>query len=185
LRRHPTSRALIDTTGTGLAPFSPPERFSPDTLYEKINGRADLYLSSGFVSLNTQRFSMDSTAGNWVEVFIYDMATAENAFSVFSMQRREGAQAADIVPNAYRTENALFMVHNHFYLEIIGTDIAEALQQAIGRLAQPLFRPTAAAPWPACPVPIWFPESDLQSGQPSIGDGQRLRIRTVGPDPYG
>jgi hypothetical protein len=57
-----------------------------------------------------------------VEVFVYDMATPENAFSVFSMQRREGAQAADIVPNAYRTENALFMTHNNFYLEIIGTD---------------------------------------------------------------
>jgi hypothetical protein len=167
---HPQSLAppsdqqmLIDTTGTGLAPFSPPERFSPDTLYEKINGRADLYLSSGFVSLNTQRFNMDSTAGNWVEVFIYDMATAENAFSVFSMQRREDAQAADIVPNAYRTENALFMVHNHFYLEIIGTDIAEALQQAIGRLAQAFVQAHGGSAVTSLPGAKWFPKSNLKA----------------------
>ena len=156
-------RALIDTTGTGMAPFSPPERFGPDTLYEKINGRADLYLSSGFVSLNTQRFSMDSTAGNWVEVFVYDMATAENAFSVFSMQRREGAQAAGIVPNAYRTENALFMVHNHLYLEIIGTDIAEALQQAMGRLAHAFVQAHGGSAVANVPGANLFPESALQA----------------------
>ncbi|MBC2710431.1 MAG: hypothetical protein HGJ94_05365 [Desulfosarcina sp.] len=128
--------ALIDTKGSRIAPFSPPERFDPDTLYEKINGRADLYLSSGFVSLNTQRFTMDETAGNWMELFVYDMATPENAFSVFSMQRREGARTDDIVPNAYRTENALFMTHGNVYLEIIGTDASEDLQQAMGLLAQ-------------------------------------------------
>lgn len=156
-------RALIDTTGTGMAPFSPPERFSPDTLYEKINGRADLYLSSGFVSLNTQRFSMHKTTGNWVEVFVYDMATAENAFSVFSMQRREDAQAAGIVSTAYRTENALFMVHNNFYLEIIGTDITEALQQAIGLLAHAFVQAHGGSAVANVPGANLFPESDLQA----------------------
>jgi hypothetical protein len=46
------------------------------------------------------------------------MATPENAFSVFSMQRREGARAIDVVPDAYHTENALFMTQGNFYLEI-------------------------------------------------------------------
>ncbi len=156
-------RMLIDTTETGMAPLSPPERFSPDTLYEKINGRADLYLSSGFAALNTQRFSMDNTADKWVEVFIYDMTTPENAFSVFSMQRREGAQASDIVPNAYLTDNALFMVHNHFYLEIIGTDISEALQQAIGRLAQAFVKAHGGSAGASVPGANLFPASDLQA----------------------
>ena len=128
--------ALIDTKGSGIAPFSPPERFGPDTLYEKINGRADLYLSAGFVSLDTQRFTLDKDAGSWVELFVYDMATPANAFSVFSMQRREGARTDDMVPNAYRTENALFMTHVKFYLEIIGTDASQEIQQAMGMLAQ-------------------------------------------------
>jgi hypothetical protein len=127
--------ALIDVTDSGVSPFSPPERFSPETLYEKINGRADLYLASGFVALETQRFSMNAAGGSWVEVFVYDMATAENAFSVFSMQRRQDARTDDRMPNAYRTENALFMTHANFYLEFIGTDSAPALQQAMETLA--------------------------------------------------
>ncbi len=132
--------ASLVPVGSGLVAFSPPERFRPETLYEKIDGRADLYLSSGFVSLSTQRFTMDNAAGNWVELFVYDMATPENAFSVFSMQRRDGARPDGIVPNAYRTENALFMTRSHFYLEIIGTDASKGLQQAMGMLARAFVR---------------------------------------------
>ncbi|MCB2145192.1 MAG: hypothetical protein KQI81_01875 [Deltaproteobacteria bacterium] len=159
----PDQSAVVDTTGSKLAPFSPPERFGPDTLYEKINGRADLYLSSGFVSLSTQRFSMDNAAGNWVEVFIYDMATPENAFSVFSMQRREGARADGTVPNAYRTENALFMAHEKFYLEIIGTDASDALQQATGQLARAFVQTHGGATVASAPGADMFPASGLQA----------------------
>jgi len=155
--------ALIDTAGSGITTFSLPERFGPDTLYEKINGRADLYLSSGFASLKTQRFSVDKTAGVWVEVFVYDMATLENAFSVFSMQRREDAQAASIVPNAYRTENALFLAHDRFYLEIIGTDASEALQQAIDLLALTFVQAHGSATAANIPGNGLFPKSGLQS----------------------
>lgn len=126
---------LIDVTDSGITPFSSPQRFTPETLYEKINGRADLYLSSGFVTLETQRFSTDQTGGNWVELFAYDMTTPENAFSVFSVQRRQSAQPDDIVPHAYRTENALFMTHASYYLELIGTDASPQLQAAMRKLA--------------------------------------------------
>ena len=128
--------ALIDTAAADITPFSPPEHFGPDTLYEKINGRADLYLSSGFVSLDTQRFIVEGAPGSWVEVFVYDMATPENAFSVFSTQRREDARSDAIAPSAYRTANALFMAHANFYLEFVGTDDSENLQRSMGALAR-------------------------------------------------
>jgi hypothetical protein len=128
--------ALIDTTGSGIVAYSPPERFIPETLYEKINGRADLYLSSGFVALDTQRFSLDRTSSNWVEVFVYDMGSPENAFSVFSMQRRTGARPDERVSNAYRTDNALFMTLASSYLEFIGSDASQQTHKTIGILAR-------------------------------------------------
>ena len=131
-----TPAAVVDTTGSNLIPFSPPERFGPDTLYEKINGRADLYLSSGFISLNAQRFTLQGPAGNWIEVFVYDMGSPENAFSVYSMQRRDAATSDPSLPDAYRTENALFMVHGQFYLELIGTNAGDTLGEAMGTLAR-------------------------------------------------
>jgi hypothetical protein len=39
-----------------LVALSPPEVFEPPNLSDKINGKAELYLSAGFVGLQTQRF---------------------------------------------------------------------------------------------------------------------------------
>lgn len=155
--------ALIDTADLKMVPFSPPERFGPETLYEKINGRADLYLSSGFVSLETQRFTIDPAAGNWVEVFVYDMGTPQNAFSVFSMQRREDARPDDIAPNAYRTENALFLAHGSIYLELIGTDASLTLQTAMGELAGKFLRARGDAATDA-PGADLFPKDGMRPG---------------------
>jgi hypothetical protein len=155
--------ALIDTTGTGIQAFSPPERFGPDTLYEKINGRADLYLSSGVVSLDTQRFAIIGAAGAWVELFVYDMATPANAFSVFSMQRREGSRADDAAPNAYRTENAMFMTHANFYLEMIGTDASTGLQQAMGLLARGFVAAHGGPTTAGTPGEDLFPQEGFQA----------------------
>ncbi len=156
--------ALIDLAGSGIAPFSPPERFGPQTLYEKINGRADLYLSAGFVSLATQRFAGTGAAGAWVELFVYDMATPANAFSVYSMQRREGARSDDSAPAAYRTENALFLTHGSFYLEIIGTDSSEELQQTMGALARRFVEAHGGAPAAQAPGEGLLPAAGFQPG---------------------
>jgi hypothetical protein len=125
-----TERVLIDTTGTEIRPFSPMERFGPDTLYEKINGRADLYLASGFVSLQTQRFTVPNDADAWVEIFVYEMSSGEGAFSVFSTQRRGGDSIETNHANAYHTENAMFMALDKLYVEIIGTDSSDSGKQA-------------------------------------------------------
>jgi len=38
----------------GLVPLSPPEAFDAQTLSDKINGKAELYLSADFINLNSQ-----------------------------------------------------------------------------------------------------------------------------------
>lgn len=132
----PSPLAPIDVTGSDLVPFSPPERFDPDTLYQKINGRADLYLNAGFVSLHAQRFAARKSDDQWVEMLVYDMGTPDNAFSVFSMQRREDSRTDELMPNAYRTDNALFLAHGQFYLEILGSTSSDHLQTIMGEVAR-------------------------------------------------
>jgi len=156
--------AVIDTTGSDMIPFSPPEHFIPNTLYEKIDGRADLYLASGFASLSAQRFTVQGATGNWIEVFVYDMQTPENAFSVYSMQRREEAIPDDRLPNAYRTENALFMVHGRFYLELIGTDTDVTLSQSMGTLARLFVEAHAGVSIARAPGADLFPAEGLDAG---------------------
>ena len=73
----------------GMKPLTPAEVFTPETLYEKIDGKAELYLSAGFKQLRCQRITLAQNPDLWMEIFIYEMKTVSNAFSVFSMQRRK------------------------------------------------------------------------------------------------
>ncbi len=130
-----TEKSLIFSP-PGQTPLSPPEIFNAATLSDKINGKAELYLSAGFGRLHSQRFK-DETAGDvWMEVFVYDMQTPQNAFSVFSAQRREDAQSLDVTPYAYQTPNALFFVHGPFYVEVVASDISETIIQPMIAFAE-------------------------------------------------
>lgn len=103
----------------GIQPMSTGERFDPETLSNKINGKAELYLSAGFVELISQRFQTVSDVSTWFELFIYDMGTPSNAFAVFSTQRRKETDKLALTRNAYGTANAVFFTKNHFYIELI------------------------------------------------------------------
>ena len=120
----------------GQSPLSPPETFDTATLSDKINGKAELYLSAGFVRLHSQRLKEPTAGDIWMEVFVYDMQTPQNAFSVFSAQRRDDAQALDVAQYAYQTPNALFFVHGPFYVEIVASDISASIMQPMIALAE-------------------------------------------------
>jgi hypothetical protein len=120
----------------GLMPLSPPETFDAATLSDKINGKAELYLSAGFVRLYSQRFKDEAVGEVWMEVFVYDMQTPQNAFSVFSAQRRDDAQTLELGQYAYQTPNALFFVHGPFYVEIVASDISDAIMQPMIAFAE-------------------------------------------------
>lgn len=118
-----------------LKPLSPVETFGPSTLSDKINGKAELYLSAGFKTLEAQRFELDGRKKRWLEMFVYDMDTTKNAFSVFSVQRREGAAAGNLGDHSYQTENALYVTYGPFYLEIIASSDNPDDMTAVGAIA--------------------------------------------------
>ena len=101
--------------------LSPPEMFQPHNLSDKINGKAELYLSAGFKTLESQRFKTSAAPEGWAEIFIYYMGNGENAFSVFSEQMREDAQPAELGLHSYRTQNAVYYVYGPYYVEIISS----------------------------------------------------------------
>jgi len=120
----------------GMVPLSSPELFDPQTLSDKINGKAELYLSAGVVSLTSQRFKDKDGSNLWMEVYVYDMGNGQNAFSVFSAQRRQGAASLNLAPYAYRTQNALFLVHGPFYVEIIASEATDQVFSPMVLLAE-------------------------------------------------
>ena len=126
-----------------MVPLTLPESFDAQNLSDKINGKAELYLSAGFVGLNSQRFKDKKDASLWIEAYLYDMGNGQNAFSVFSAQRREGAAKLDLAQYAYRTSNARFLVHGRFYIEIIASEATERAFNPVKLLAENFIGNTA------------------------------------------
>ena len=115
---------LAQYLGDGVRPWGQGERFGPDDLFQKINGRAELYHAAGFVSLQCQRFQRAADEGDsdrWAEAFVYEMASHRAAFSVYSTQRRSGVDKVELGDFAYRTANGLYFVHGPFYVELVSS----------------------------------------------------------------
>lgn len=123
-----------------VRPMGPPETFGPDRLADKIDGKAPLYLSAGFRELASQRFVLAGQPDQWFEFHRYRLVDSRGAFAVFSAQRRSDARPADITRHSYGTENALFVTHGPFYLELIGSGSSGALRDAMMRTAQAFVR---------------------------------------------
>jgi hypothetical protein len=161
----PASRPLIDHPRE-MAPLSAAQTFGPATLADKINGKAELYLGAGFVALDTQRFAVAAPGNPWVEVFRYDMGRAENAYAVFSSQRRQDAGAVAIGDEAYAAANALFVINGPFYIEIIASQEGPAIRQAMEALALAMAGPAQQTGKPA--DTDVFPAQGLLAGSISL-----------------
>jgi len=123
-----------------LSPLSSPETFEPGNLSDKINGKAELYLSAGFIRLQSQRIEDQNTPALWMEIFVYDMGVHENAFAVYGSQMRDDGVPLDIGRYAYRTQNALFWVHGPYYCELIASEASPAAIAAMQNIAEAFIR---------------------------------------------
>ena len=127
-----------------MVPLSPPEIFRDDNLSEKIDGKADLYLSAGFKKLTCQRFKKPDDPDLWLELFIYDMGDIINAFAVYSLQKREGFTPLELSGYSYKTENALFFVHGNYYIEITSSKISGSLMDSMLSFSKDFIKKTGA-----------------------------------------
>src|SRR3989339_1930214 len=121
----------------GFTPLVPAQSYGPDNLSDKIDGKAELYLSAGFKEMSCRSFGLGGKGGAHVEVFVYDMGSAPNAYAVFSGQRRQGSPTIPLTANAYSTANALFFTQGKFYVEIVADRASETVQKSLEASAKP------------------------------------------------
>ncbi len=148
--------------GTGLSAMSSMESFGPDDLYKKIDGRDDLYLTAGMVAMQCQRFSGKGAGESWVEVFVYDMGSPDNAFTVYSKQKRPGVQ--ELGELAYQTPNSLHFAHGKYYVEILAATDAEPIRQAMREYRNHFIASVEGGSGSAARDMALFPSQDLRAG---------------------
>jgi hypothetical protein len=163
----PSLGEMLPTLPPELAALSAPETFAPDDLFNKIDGKADLYLTAGFVQLRCQRFALKAASDTWMEWFVYDMGALPQAFSVFSLQRRAEAQALDLTEFAYQTQNALFFVCGRYYVEAVTAMPTEPMMAVMRAMARQF---VAANPPGVTRIPELklFPPENLEAGSQGL-----------------
>ncbi len=133
-----TATAALMPEVPGFTPRAATESFGPENLSDKINGKAELYLSAGFKEMSCRSFTLDGADQAHLEVFVYDMGAAANAYAVFSAQRRPGSPDIPLTAHAYATANALFFTQGRFYVEIAADRTSEALPDLLKAYATAL-----------------------------------------------
>jgi hypothetical protein len=108
--------------------------FSPRTLYEYINGAADLYLTYEFQDLNVGEYKGEGKAAVTVEVYRHGSPT--QAFGIYSQERLANARFLDIGAQAYQEPNVLNFIAGPYYVKINGYSTGtedEKIMLAFGR----------------------------------------------------
>ena len=148
--------------GADFQPANEAESYNSGNLYEKIDGKADLYLQNDFVSLSCRRYSSKSAGQNWAEVYIYDMAKAKNAFAVYSGQKRKKNQPLGWAKFGYKTPDSIYISSGKFYFEIILSSEVNPFLQAAESAAKQLA--AFASKEPSEPFAFdFFPKASLVS----------------------
>jgi hypothetical protein len=93
-----------------------PQTFLPGTLYEYINGGADLYLAYDFQDLKVTEYLDDKKATVTVEVYRHKSPT--ESFGIYSQERLPDANYLNIGAQGYMDKNILNFLAGSFYVKI-------------------------------------------------------------------
>jgi hypothetical protein len=122
------------------------ERFTPDELYLKVDGRAEVYLQHHVVGLVFGAYTHEAQADRTVEVYWYDMGTADNARQMYQSEAAPGVTPVAIGDAGYQVGGAVFFRAGSSYVQVLPTRPDEenaraalkiAEQTAAGRVSKP------------------------------------------------
>jgi len=99
-------------------PQDQPSVYKPDTLYQYIDGGADIYLLYDFRSLLHQDFK---SGGAELTTDLYDMGKPEDAFGVYAAERSPGYHFVAIGVEGYRSAGTLNFLQDHYYVKLSGS----------------------------------------------------------------
>ena len=106
----------------GTKPAGDTEFYSPDSLYEKIDGRAPAYIEFHFQQLRTRSFSVPDNGGSYVDVYEYRMDSPVNAFGIFALERDPDGKPLDFATDGYSGEMGFFFRQGNCYVQVISSD---------------------------------------------------------------
>lgn len=110
--------------------------FSAENLYERIDGRAELYLSYDVVSLTTATFEKEGELGEFIELSVYDMGSAMNGFGIFSVERFSGEPPLELGGISYLSEANVYVWKGRFYVVVVSSEATDEMRKSSLKMAE-------------------------------------------------
>jgi hypothetical protein len=123
-------------------------------VFEKINGKADIYHEYDFRELRFAGYSDPKDPSRYVDVYVYDMDRPRNAFGIYRAQRSGAERPIPGGEEACASGASAFARTGRYYVEFIGSGGDAAAE--VGALVGPVIEALGDGGGPAA-VPDWFP----------------------------
>jgi hypothetical protein len=95
-----------------------PSTYNPDTLYQYIDGGADIYLLYDFKTLLHQDFKTGTTD---LTADIYQMGNTEDSFGIYSAERAPNYKYIPIGAEGYADKGILNFLAGQYYIKLSGS----------------------------------------------------------------
>lgn len=106
---------VADLAPEGWKQTGPIEHYNVATLYNKINGRSELYMAYDVLGLSWVSFVQESNNDNFLDLFIYDMRTPKNGFGIYSVEREPGQTVTNFGRMSYQTGSNFYFWQGKYY----------------------------------------------------------------------
>jgi hypothetical protein len=107
--------------------------FDATNLWEKIDGRADLYLAFDVVTLTFGTYRGDDDMS--LDVYWYDMTEVDNAFGIYRAEYAGDPEAVRVGREGYRAGSGVFFWKGAHYVRIEAAEVSAALSAAAEAVA--------------------------------------------------
>lgn len=93
----------------------PVESYVVANLYDKINGRSELFMSYDVFGLVFVSIVREEAPEQFIDVYLYDMQTVSGAFGIFSVERWPGSPSIEIGRGGSVLDNDLLFWKGRYY----------------------------------------------------------------------
>lgn len=137
------------------------DTYTPDTLFEYINGGADLFLNFDFVKLHSLRYK--NKDGGEITADIYIHSDLPNGFGIYTQEKPTEGDFIEIGTEGYYEEGILNFFKGPAYVKISSFDLGKNEELILKKLAEEISgRITQQKGYP--PIFSKFPSENRVSG---------------------
>jgi len=106
--------------------------YTPDDLWNYIDGAADAYLALGFLDLNITEYKKGKRS---IKAEIYRFGDEAMAFGMYSMERSPGYNFIQVGVQGYNEDGVVFFYKDRYYVKIMTQSESKKVNESMKELA--------------------------------------------------